>query len=275
MANTTPSCCARVPSTPCQALELGAAGAMPLSRRCEAPCANPSTCCARTRSAAQALRAPPGSADDDRNLLRVFILAVDRLLRRYYGIREFSDTEDNLLRISTSIAEQRVILGDGTEILPGDAVIDLHLWNERIPGLGPFRSGLGWGSRVKQRIERSLAVLAAYVEATPSLMPCRAIRADAVFPTRRRSETLLRIAARLGFDGPGTLRPADPGHTLLAIALGWVCHPGSPLLRQRLRAARYSLWMSRRALRERYLSASGALMATVGVDQLRSGGAAG
>jgi hypothetical protein len=221
-------------------------------------------------STAQSLLAPPGSPYDNRNLLRVCILSIDRLLRRYYSVHEFSHTEGNLLRISASIVEQRVTLGDGTEILPGNAVIDLHLWNERIPALGPFRSGLGWGSRVKQRIEHSLAVLAAYVEATPSLVQCNAVRAEAVFLTGRRAETFPRIAGRLGFDGPVTLRPADPGHTLLAVALGWACHPGSPPLR-RLRAVRYTLWMSRRTLRDRYLSASGALIVPTGVDQLRSG----
>ena len=217
---------------------------------------------------AQPLLAPPGSAYDNRNLLRVCILSVDRLLRRYYGVHEFSPAEDNLLRISASIAEQRITLGDGTEILPGDVVIDLHLWNERIPALGSFRSGLGWGSRVKRRIERSLVSLAAHVETNPSLAQCKAFRAEAVFLVGRRAETLSRIAERVGFGTPTAPQPADPGHTMLAFALAWACHSGDPVLRW-MRATRYVFWMSRSTLRDRYLRASDARIAGANDDRLR------
>jgi hypothetical protein len=185
------------------------------------------------------------------SLLRAGILFVDRLLRRHYGIREFSHTPLDLLRISIGRAEERLTLPDGTEILPGDCVIDLHLWNERILALGSFRPGLGWASRVKRRIEHSLAMLAVHVEADPSLGQCKALRADAVLLARRRRQTLTRIAQRLGLGAPLCVQPADPGHTMLSFALAWAWHPASALNRP-LRATRYVFWISRGALYERY-----------------------
>jgi hypothetical protein len=194
-------------------------------------------------------------AYDHRSWLRVCILSLDRRLRRHHGVREFCPVEGNLLRISTGIAGQHIAFADGTKLCPDDAVIDLHLWNERIPTLGSLRPGFAWASRAKRRIEYSLAMLAAHVEANPSLTACTAIRAEAVFLTGRRAGTLSRIARRLGFEVPTGPRPADPGHTLLAFALAFACHPGDPIWRPP-RAARHILWMSRRTLRARYLSAN-------------------
>lgn len=200
-------------------------------------------------------------AHDHRSLLRTCILSIDRLLRWRYGVHEFADTDDNLLRISVSIAAQRIDLADGTEILPGDCIIDLHLWNERIPALGPLRSsGLGWGSRARRRMERSLTTLAAHVEANQPLQQCKAFRAEAVFLTGRRIQTLARIAERLGLGPPIELQQADLGHTMLALALAWACHPGRAMTR-RLTATRYTFWMSRRTLRDRYFQADGGSLA--------------
>lgn len=200
-------------------------------------------------------------AYDHRSWLRVCILSLDRRLRRHHGVREFSPVEGNLLRISTGIAGQHIAFADGTELRPDDAVIDLHLWNERIPTLGSRRPGFAWASRAKRRNEHSLAVLAAHVEADPSLTACTAIRAEAVFLTGRRAGTLSRIARRLGFEVPTGPRPADPGHMLLALALA--CHPGDPIWRPP-RAARHILWMSRRTLRARHLGAGVMTMAAPG-----------
>lgn len=204
-------------------------------------------------TAARAMPAPPCAAGANGGTrLRAAVFAVDRLLRRWYGVREFSPARDNLLRISTGTAGQRVVLGDGTEVAPGDPVIDLHLWNERIPALGSFPTGLGWGSRARRRIERSLMELAAHVEADPAVATCMVCRAEAVFLTGLRPSACLRIAERLGFDTAIAPRPAGPGHTLLAIGFAWACHPGAPMRRRR-RVVRYTFWMSRRTLRARYL----------------------
>jgi hypothetical protein len=184
-------------------------------------------------------------------LFRNGVFLIDRLLRRYYGIHEFSRTPDDLLRIAVGIAHESISLPDGTEIAPGDPVIDLHLWNERFLALGSCRVGLGWGCRVRRRVMRSLAALAAHVAADPSLAGCKALRADAAFVSRRKSHTLSRIARRLGFTQPTRLQPADPGHTMLALALAWAFGPASARLRPR-RAMRCTFWMSRRALCDRY-----------------------
>jgi hypothetical protein len=188
------------------------------------------------------------------SLLRAGILWVDRVLRRYYGVHEFSQREDDLLRIAITVAQHHVVLADGTVVQPGDVVVDLHLWNERVHALGGGRAlGLGWGCRAKRRIERSLAALAAHVEVTQGLAHCKAFRAEAVFIRGRRVRTLLRIAERLGFGAAVDPERADVGHTLLAFALTWAFHPGDRAYRG-VWGTRYTLWMSRRVLRDRYFA---------------------
>jgi hypothetical protein len=202
----------------------------------------------------RSLAPSPPEPSHDGSVLRAGILWIDRVLRRYYGVHEFSQREDDLLRIAIAVAEHRVVLADGTVVQPGDIVVDLHLWNERVRALGGGRAlGLGWGCRAKRRIERSLAALAAHVEVTQGLAHCKAFRAEAVFIRGRRERALLRIAQRLGFGTPKNPERADVGHTLLAFALTWAFHPGDRAYRG-IWGTRYTFWMSRRALRDRYFA---------------------
>lgn len=188
-----------------------------------------------------------------RRLLRPCVLWLDWLLRRYHGVHEFPSKGDNLLRISVRVAEQPMSFDDGTAIAPGESVIDLHLWNERMPALGSFCTGLGWGSRVKRRFESSLAELAAYLEVDPLLQQCKAIRADAVFLAGRQAATAARIAERLGFSAMPA-QAANSGRAALAFALACACHPSHPMPR-RLRANHYVFWMSCRTLQARHCRA--------------------
>jgi hypothetical protein len=183
---------------------------------------------------------------------RAGVYGIDWLLRRWYGVYEFSRTDDNLLRISVGVAKTSLTLSDGTRVMQGDAIIDLHIWNERVPTLGALGPSLVWASRAKRRIERSLIALGRHVDQHDELDRCVALRAVAIFVGGRAAGKVTRIAARYGLMPPLEARRADLGHGLLAFGLAWACNPAS-LVGKRLKPMRYEFWMSTQALRETYL----------------------
>jgi hypothetical protein len=65
-------------------------------------------------------------------ILRWLIRAIDFLLRRLMGIVELDSAEDSLIRIELRQAVRGVRLADGTHLQPGDAVLELHLWNAHL-----------------------------------------------------------------------------------------------------------------------------------------------
>ena len=69
-------------------------------------------------------------------MLVYLIYRLDALLRHFYRIREFTDDPNCLLRLAMKPASTPLSLSDGTMIMPGDPVGELHLWNDH---LLPFR----------------------------------------------------------------------------------------------------------------------------------------
>ena len=94
------------------------------------------------------------------DFLRRLVRVTDAALRRIGGVSEFETADDGLLRIAEGHAEHDFVFRDGAHVRQGQAVIDLHLWNEHLP---PFPYGgleLGWKKRVRQQLMASLHRLA-------------------------------------------------------------------------------------------------------------------
>jgi hypothetical protein len=186
------------------------------------------------------------------HLGRAGIFGIDSILRRWYGVRAYSSSDNALLRISPAKATTHLVLADGTRVTPGDAVIDLHIWNERVPTLGLPGRNLFWACRVRNRIRHSLSELAQYLEVESDLGRYVAVRAEAFPLTERAARTLTRVAARFGLTQASPELPADWGHGMLVWFLAWACNPGSVSGKQ-LRPFRHEFWMSAAELRARYL----------------------
>lgn len=205
------------------------------------------------------LERPPRRPIRKSRLIRSFrgaVFGIDWVLRRCYGVHEFSADQDDLLRVAVGQAKYDLILQDGARVAAGDAILDLHIWNERVLGLGRPGSNLGWASRVRRRIDHSLSNLAVCIRAEPSLQSCKALRAETVFVAGREAATALRIAGRFGLirRKSGT---ASLGETLVGFGLAWACNPHS-LKGKPFRRVRNELWISRAAFLERYAAAQAA-----------------
>ena len=185
--------------------------------------------------------------------VRQLVRGFDALLAQYYGIREFTDDPDCIMRIALARAEREIVLSDGTTVRADDAVIDLHWWNERLPRIPPQGPDAAWATSMRRHIVLSLRSLARHMSNNPELDPIRALRAEIVFGTRVGRPQLVRFARHFGFDlverrtNPGLGGQLHlAGDSILLWGLIWAYNPRGlkhkPLLRERS-----EVWISRTA----------------------------
>lgn len=131
----------------------------------------------------------------------------DWVLRRSQGIVVYSHTDDDLLRIAVRIWGDHPIYIDGIAVVPGQRIIELHLWNEHLTAMGGRALGLAWGARLRCRFEQSLFSLATRLDKDPRLAECVAIRAEIIFLDRQAAAKFERAARHFGL----TREPAVAG----------------------------------------------------------------
>ncbi len=188
-------------------------------------------------------------------LWAVLVRGADVVLRRWYGVHEFTDDPSCLLRLALAPAPHAVTLSDGTRIEAGEIVGMLHIWNEQIPRFRMGGPDLCWAIDVRRRLQRSLQALAGHLEQDPAWKQVRGIHACAVFGSRRRWQ-IRRAAGRFGFelieDGAPARGLHEMGEDFLIWAFARAFNPAA-LRRAPFRRDRTELWISREKLLRRYL----------------------
>jgi hypothetical protein len=184
--------------------------------------------------------------------LRWSVFALDAYLRRHYGIFEFTDKADCILRVARATAPRSLVLSDGTTIHAGDPLLELHLWNEHVPTIPPGGVTLRWAATAARRARTSLRALAAAADAgaLPEFVAlCGCLRFD--------GRLLAAPFSGCGFDTIAE-PPASPGEWLHGIGesfltgmLIWAFNPAG-LGHARLTRVRRYVWMSRVRLLARY-----------------------
>lgn len=182
--------------------------------------------------------------------------SVDSMLRAYHGISEYTGDPACVFRMGLGPARAPRRLADGTEIAAGEPVGSLHLWNEHLP---PYANGgpdLAWAADMRRRVRRSLQLLADVIEREPAWRGVRAFRGDATLSRRLGELQIRRLAERHGFERVPTpssmLRQLHfLGDCFNAWALTLAFNPVA-LERQGFLRGRCEVWISRRALLNRY-----------------------
>jgi hypothetical protein len=105
--------------------------------------------------------------------IRPVIYRFDEYLSRRYGIFEFSDDKDCILRLQQTCVHHRLSL-PGRVIQAGSPVIEMHLMNDRIPKIPLDGTGMGWAAHTYRMFFHSLRLAAAYIKADQNLAKAQA-----------------------------------------------------------------------------------------------------
>lgn len=129
-----------------------------------------------------------------------WILGLDRRLRRYYGIYEYTTHRECMLRAERCCADERMVLSDGTRVQIGDALLRLHLWNEHVPPMGAHGPSMAWARRIERQMALSLAELARHLSQSAEGATVAGVCAQMRLASSHQGLQLSRILGRFGFE---------------------------------------------------------------------------
>jgi len=178
-----------------------------------------------------------------------------------YGIYEFAPEDDCIVRIAFRKSDRELTLSDGTRILQGETIGELHLWNEHIPPMPKEGPDLAWGLQFHRLMRRSLAELVRYIESAPEWKGIRAFRGESAVDAQEGLQQATELLGRLGFDllplgrSISRLKPfLEFWENIYLWGLIWTFNPASLKGKRLLDLQRCQIWISRRRLLERYKS---------------------
>ena len=209
-----------------------------------------------------------------RLLGRGFVIFIDWLQRKVFRIVEFSSDPDCLARIAPSVSRSETRLPDGTLVRKGEPMVEIHLWNERVPKIPDEGPDAAWALSFRRKVMKSLRELASYVERDPALASVRVFHGATSF-ARRGGLTADDLASRLGFQVVRPTAYRDAAHTtgrqidrrglgrliagfrdfwenLYYLALVWTYNPRSLATKSLWRLERVDLYITRETLVDRY-----------------------
>ncbi|MCR4405372.1 MAG: hypothetical protein NUW24_00390 [Anaerolineae bacterium] len=189
--------------------------------------------------------------------MRAIVRRFDGLLRRAFGVTEFCDDPQCLLRVQLARCPRHVRLSDGAQLLPGEPVLMLHLWNEHVPPMGSTGPDLPWAIKAYRQLIPSLHRVATLVATDPRWAGIRAVGGISVLILLDSASSSARLMERLGFDvmphPSGPLgRFGEFWENLYTWALMWAFNAPSLRRKHLSRLQRSEIWMSRQRLLERY-----------------------
>ena len=129
--------------------------------------------------------------------MRALVRLVDRLLRRRMGVFEFCTDPECILRLEFSTAPHKLILSSG-EVPKGAPTLVPHLWNERVPKMGPDGADLAWAVRLGRLYRDSLRKAAHWLVAQSDAPEVRAVGGATALILL--GEGSLRSLQRLGYE---------------------------------------------------------------------------
>jgi hypothetical protein len=184
------------------------------------------------------------------------VRGLDALVRRLCHVHEFAPDEACILKVALGRSTRELTLSDGTRIEKGEVVGELHLWNEHIPPMDEEGASFAWALKTYRLWSASLKKLVMYLQDEPEFDNIRAFRGETAFFQGDLEGSAL--FERLGFDlvradrNSKLRRFGEFWENLYTWWLIWTFNPGSLRRKDFLRMERAQLWISRRALVERY-----------------------
>lgn len=183
------------------------------------------------------------------------IRSFDAFLRRAFGIFEFDDDPNGLLRVRIIRAPHQIILPDG-RVPAGAPVIELHLWNEHMPQIGDQGPDLAWAVELRRRLIGSFRSLARQVKDEPRFSSIQAVGGATLLAVPSSGEGIAALFPRLGFTvfpcrGP-LGRFGEFWANLYLWSLIWTYNRGSVRQHSLRDVQRSEIWMSAEDFLSRY-----------------------
>ena len=132
-------------------------------------------------------------------LLRAVIRRFDAYLCRVYRVYEFTQDPECILRLAPTIARQPLQAHGVTVVQPGEALLEIHLWNEHMTPLNASENSIAWGSRTLRQFKYSLQLAARHVASQPGLAGMRGIFAVTSVLSSEHNSNRPGFMERLGF----------------------------------------------------------------------------
>jgi hypothetical protein len=189
-------------------------------------------------------------------LIEHAVFGLDRWLRRWHGVYEYTDNPACIFRVNRASADADLLLSDGSHIRPGDPILNLHLWNEHIQPMPLSGPTVAWAQRLSRAIDLSLRELARSLAGRHDLDDIAALRADMRVGTAEQTRQLARIAGRYGFEAAafqadtGSLRQL--GENIMIYLLVLAANPVAVRADVLWRRDHALVYLSRVALERRY-----------------------
>jgi YkoP domain len=199
-----------------------------------------------------------GITSSHRHWLERLVFGLDSVLRRWQSIIEYSRDPNCILRIKLERLDSDIVVADGTFGRAGDRIVDLHLWNERIPRIPKQGASIAWAGQMHLCFRHSLRELARYLAARSDLDDVSVVRCNMALGGRERNAQMVRLIGRYGFEpGRASAAPTVADHVRhfgenILISLMVLARNAGALRRDTLRRGRTQVFLSRRVLEQRY-----------------------
>lgn len=196
------------------------------------------------------------------------IFTLDKWLQRRQGVVEYSTHPQCLFRLQIGRSCQRLLLHDGTLLLPGQRIARLHFWNEHVPLIPEGGTTIRWARQMQLGIVISLRELVGYLASQPNLDDVAVICGDVPCGTQTKADQVAHIMAYYGFETIFEEEPVPLGERLhrfgenILISLVVLARNSAALRADTLRRVRVPIYLSRRGLAERFGSARKAATAS-------------
>jgi hypothetical protein len=181
-------------------------------------------------------------------LPRRLIHMFDSLLCKAYGVYPFSDDPGIILRVQVSMV-RHPIRHQKIQLAPGNRILMLHFWNERLPKLPAAGADLGWAKRFYRSLDGSFEAVGAYLVSQPALQDIAAIGGETVLLPASEGSSTLSFLHRYGFTVfPCKSRLGRFGRfweNLYSWLLLWTYNPNSLHSYSFRRLRRMEFWASR------------------------------
>jgi hypothetical protein len=198
-----------------------------------------------------------GSDPPQRNWLGRFVFGLDDWLCRRQGVMEFSAHPECIFRIEMRRLDHAIALFGGTALRPGDAIVQLHFWSERVPQYDGAGAGFEFARRFNRALVLSLRELAAFLAAR-DLTAVRGVRADVALGTAEHMDQVLRFCGHHGFQPIRETAPATAWSRLhrlgenILISLLILAHNRRAFRLDCLRRGRADVFLTRAELDRRF-----------------------